>query len=140
MPDAQLDRAQLVADVAQLPQRLELRIGLRHALEGLAPHVELAGIFLARPTDPLGREPLLEARMVPVPAVLVVHIDAVHVDERHHAVADFPPGCLVGELRKHLHVDRNADVLGARQCGDGFASVQSDRKIDVRKQLEQQLA
>src|SRR5262249_20671705 len=35
-PDAQLDRAQFVADVAQLPQRFDLRIGFGHAVERLA--------------------------------------------------------------------------------------------------------
>src|SRR5262249_11817719 len=52
-PDAQPYRAQFVADVAQLPQRLDLRISLGHAFERLATQVELASVR-SRPVNPFG--------------------------------------------------------------------------------------
>src|SRR5262249_17890386 len=64
--DAQFDRAQLVANVAQLPQRFDLRIGLGHALERLAAQVELAGLR-SRPVNSYGRNQTLKARSVKVP-------------------------------------------------------------------------
>src|SRR5262245_43906740 len=114
-PDAQLYFAQLVADVAQLPQRFDLRISLGHALERLTAQIELASL-LARPTNSLGRGQFLEARVVPMPlAKFVADVDAVHVHQRHHVASQLSPGLLVRELAEYFHVDWHANMFRARQ-------------------------
>src|SRR6516165_10118745 len=81
VPDAQLYFAQLVADVPQLPQRLDLlRIGFGHAVERLAAQIELAGLLPARPINSFAYKHFLKAGDVEMPfSAFVANIDAVNV-------------------------------------------------------------
>src|SRR6516164_9338689 len=94
--DGELDPAQLIACVAQLAQRLQLRIGLGHAVEGLAAKIELAGRFMAWPVNTgagaIGIEPIV----VPVPAaVFAKNIDAIRsANSGHEGVMHARPGML----------------------------------------------
>ena len=122
--------------MAQLAQLLELRPAFAHVLEGLAPHVELAGLE-QRPADAFAREIGGEALHVEGPvAGGVADVDAVlRVDRRHHGVAHRAPGLSVGKLGEHLHVDRNAAVLHQRGHGGKFAVVERDAEIDFRQHV-----